>query len=97
MQKEMISIVATLEEFQGMLLGADTHLFTDHKNLMFNTLKTQCVLCWHTKIEEFSSILHFIKAPRNILTNNLSRLHRLVTPAQIGGGGETCRARRGFY
>jgi hypothetical protein len=69
-----------------MLLGADIHIFTNHKNLTFNTLKTQCVLCWHTKIEEFSPILHYIKVPRNILANNLSRLNRLVTPAQIAEG-----------
>jgi hypothetical protein len=38
------------------------------------------------KIEVFSPILHFIEAPRNILANNLSRLHCLVTPAQIVEG-----------
>jgi hypothetical protein len=69
-----------------MLLGADIHVFTDHKNLAFNTLKTQCALCWHTKIEEFSPMLHYIAGPRNILADNLSRLHRLVTPAQIAEG-----------
>jgi hypothetical protein len=60
--------------------------FTDHKNLTFNTLKTQCVLRWHTKIEVFSPILHYIEGPRNILADNLSRLHCLVTPAQIAEG-----------
>ncbi len=86
MEKEMLSIVATLKEFWGMLLGADIHVFTDHKNLTFDTLKTQRVLRWHTKIEEFLPILHFIEGPRNILAENLSRLHCLVTPAQIAEG-----------
>ncbi len=49
----------------------------------FDTLKTQHVLHWHTKIEEFSPMLHYINGPCNILANNLSRLHRLGTPAQI--------------
>jgi hypothetical protein len=69
-----------------MLLSADVHVFADHKNLTFDTLKTQCMLCWHTKIEEFSPMLHYIKGPRNILDNNLSRFHCLVTPVQIAEG-----------
>jgi hypothetical protein len=69
-----------------MLLGANIHVFMDHKNLTFDTPKTQQLLCWHTKIEEFSPTLHYIEGPRNILANNLSRLHCLVTPAQITEG-----------
>jgi hypothetical protein len=69
-----------------MLLGADIHVFTDHKNLILDTLKTQCVLCWHTKIEECAPILQYIEGPCSILADNLSRLRYFVTPAQITEG-----------
>jgi hypothetical protein len=63
MEKEMFSIVATLKEFCGMLLGADLHVFTNHKILTFDNLKTQCVFCWRNKVEEFSPKLNYIEGP----------------------------------
>jgi hypothetical protein len=85
-KKKCFPLLQLSKKIGGMLLVADIHLFTNHENLTFNNLKTQCVLCWHTKIEEFSPMLHYIEGPRNILANNLSKLHCLVTPAQIAEG-----------
>jgi hypothetical protein len=69
-----------------MLLCANIHVFTDHKNSSLDTLKTQCIQFWLTKIKEISPMLNYIKGPHNILANNLPRLHCLVTPAQIVEG-----------
>ncbi len=82
----MLSIIVTLEEFQSMLLGEDIHIFKDHKNLTLNSLKMQCVLRIRTKNEEFLPMLHYIEGPCIILADNLSRLHWLVTLAQIAEG-----------
>ncbi|KAL7476186.1 hypothetical protein ACHAW6_002064 [Cyclotella cf. meneghiniana] len=81
MEKEMLSIVATLNEFPGMLFGLDIHVFTDHKNLTFDTLKMQHILQWHNTVEEFSPTLYYIEGPHNILAENISRLNHLITPA----------------
>ena len=44
------------------------------------------MLRWHTKLEEFSPFIHYIEGERNILADQLSRLERLPTPAQLAEG-----------
>ena len=86
MEKELLSIVATLKEFCSMRLSADIYAFTDHKNLTFNDLKTQHALQWCNKIEEFSPWLHYIEGKKNILPDNLSCLLCLPDSVQLAEG-----------
>ena len=69
-----------------MLLGSNIHVFTDHKNLIFDSLKTQRVLRWRNKLKEYSPILHYIEGPKNVLADNLLRLHCTITPTQLAEG-----------
>jgi hypothetical protein len=53
-EQELLSIIETLKEFRMILLGHKIIVWSDHKNLIHNDLKTERVLCWQLLMEEYS-------------------------------------------
>jgi hypothetical protein len=51
--KELLCVVATLHEFCSMLLGAELHVHTDHKNILSIGVSSQQHLCWISYIDEY--------------------------------------------
>ena len=66
--------IATLKEFQNILLGHEIKVFTDHKNLTYKNFNTERVMRWCLILEEYGPELHYIKGERNVVTDALSQL-----------------------
>ena len=66
-EKELLSIVETLKEYQNMLFGCrELHIYTDHKNLTYNKLVSKKIMHWRLFIEEFHPcLLYTSPSPRD--------------------------------
>jgi hypothetical protein len=79
--KELLSIVTTLREFWSMLLGAELHVHTDHKNILNIGVSLQCRLQWISYVNEYGPKLHYVQGSANVVADTFSRLLRKDTPA----------------
>jgi hypothetical protein len=84
--KELLSIVMTLCEFRSMLLGAELHIHTDHKNILnigdFSQHRLQLI----SYVNEYGPELHKVEGSANVVADTFSRLSRKDTPASPAVG-----------
>jgi RNase H-like domain found in reverse transcriptase len=52
MEKELLSVVETAQQYRHILLGATCRFFCDHKNLGFNNIKSERIRRWRSTLEE---------------------------------------------
>ena len=85
-EKELLAIILCLKEYEKILYGAkDIKVFTDHKNLTFNTLSVKWVLSWRTYIDQFGVKLSYIEGKKNVLADCFSRLSHMELSFKEGG------------
>jgi hypothetical protein len=67
--KELLSIVMTLCEFWSMLLGAELHTHTNHKNILHIRDSLQCRLQRISYVNEYGLELHYVEGSANAVAD----------------------------
>jgi hypothetical protein len=84
--KELLSIVTTLLEFWSMLLGAELHIHTDHKNILNIGDSSQCRLQLISYVDEYDPELYYVEGSANVVADTFSRLSQKDTPTSPAVG-----------
>ena len=73
-EKELLSIVECLKQFCNILFGYKIHIYSDHKNLVYEATlsESQRVMCWLLLLKEFGPHIHHIAGVDNTVVNTLS-------------------------
>jgi hypothetical protein len=83
--KELLCVFATLCEFRSMLLGAELHVHTDHKNILSIGDSSQRRLLWISYVDEYGPELHYVEGPHNVIADTFSRfLHSDMSSPLVG-------------
>jgi len=73
-EKELLSIIETLKEFQNILLGQKVVVHTDHLNLLYTKLASNRLIRWRMMLEEFGPQIEHVEGKNNVVADALSRL-----------------------
>ncbi len=92
---ELLAIVETLKEFKGMLWGQNIKVFTDHENLMRDSLGlTSDQVCqWRLFLEEYRPKIVYIKGIHNTVADAVSQLEYDPSVNQIAESFHTTKVR----
>ena len=69
----------TIEEFRNILLSQQIKVYTVHKNLIYQMLSTECVMCWRLILKEYGPELIYIKGENNTVAHSLIWLDLQLT------------------
>jgi hypothetical protein len=89
--KELLCVIVTLREFRSMLLGAEIHIHTDHKNILNVGDSSERRLGWISSVDEYSPTLHYVEGPRNVIADTFSRLSRQDDTSALVGKKATTK------
>ncbi len=64
-----------------MLLGAELHVYTDHKNILNVGNSSEQRLHWISCVDESGPTIHYIEGPRNVIADTFSWLLRKDAPS----------------
>jgi hypothetical protein len=70
--RELLCVVATLRKFCSMLLGAELHVYTDHKHILSIGDSSQQCLFWISYVDEYGPELLMRKAFSRLSCSNVS-------------------------
>ena len=72
--KELFCVVVILWEFRSILLEAELHVHTDHKNILNISDSSQQRSHWISYFDEYGPELHYVEGPHNVIVDTFSRL-----------------------
>ena len=74
--QELLSIVETLKEFKGMLLGQRIIVYTDHVNLTRDNIgqSSDRTMRWFLLLQEYNVDIRYVKGVDNTVADAISRL-----------------------